>query len=216
MADLRIIEVRDLLRVSTVAINPYVIPRTVTVHGQDFRYALEVWINETKSPSVFIQSNTMLLAQVPDSQLTSPIRTVSVVSSQLTATEISKIEFRVGNMPGTVGGISQLIQNFIKLLLQDPGSDIFARNLGGGLLRAVGQQTSKSGQSLVADLQMGVDRTRKQIMTLQAGDRQLRPSEKLLYARLLDARFLVSELTVMGKIMLGNHAHQTASVNLEL
>lgn len=214
--DLRIVEVRDLLRVTTVQSNPGISPRTITVYGHDFRYALEVWINETRSPSVFVRSNMELLAQVPESQLTSPIRTVSVVSSRLTNTEISKIEFRIGNTAGTVGGVTQLVQNFVKLLLQDPGSDVFAPNLGGGVLRAVGKQTPENGQNLVADLQIGVDRTRKQIMSLQAGDRLLRPSEKLLHARLLDARFLISELTIMGKIMIGNHAYQTASVNLEL
>ena len=215
MVDLQVIEIRDLLDVIRV-FPANVSPRSITVVGKDFRSAHEVLINEAKSPSVYVVNNSTILAQVPPSVGKAYIRSVEVVSHKLTNTERSKITFRIGDTTHGVSGIERLIQTFLKILLQTPGSDIFAQKIGGGLLRTVAKQTSRGGASIVSDLHMGVERTRRQIMDMQANDQSILMSERLLHARVLEAKFLPSELALVGKISIGNQANQRGLVALGL
>lgn len=215
MVDLQIIEIRDTLEVLRVY-PARVAPRSITIVGKDFRSAHEVYINETKSPSVVIVNNNTLLAQVPVTIGKAPIRNVQVVSHRMTNTDSSKITFRIGDTTHAVSGMERLIQTFLKVLLQTPGSDIFSRKVGGGLLRTVAKQTAKGGGSLVSDLHLGVERARRQIMDMQANDQTILMSERLLYARVLEAKFIPSELALVGKISVGNQANQNGLVALGL
>ena len=216
MNDLRILEIRDILPLTNVVPARGVSPRSIVVTGQDFNNAYEVLINETKSPSVIIVNSTRLMAQVPVSVGAAAIRTVTVTSHRLTGTRSSKITFGIGDTTHMVSGIERLIQTFIKMLLTTPGSDVFAKNIGGGLLRTIARQTARGGGSMVSDFHMGVERTRRQIMTLQANDKTIALSERLLFARIVEAQFVQQELALVGKIAIGNQANQRSVVGLGL
>lgn len=214
MIDLQVIQVRDLLKVRRVT-EAGITPRTLLLTGEDFSSAQEVYINESLSPDIVVSDSTHILAQVPTPHLQSRIRTVSVVSSRLTRTRSSTIKFLFGNIPNRASGIERLIQLFLKTMLQTPGTDIWVPNSGGGLLRAVGRAVGKNDHaSVVADFQLSVTRARQQIMQLQASNPPTDLSERLLYARPIDVKFLPHELALVGKIDIANQAGKSAVVGL--
>lgn len=216
MVELQVIEIRDVLRVTGVQPIPHFSPRSIKVYGRDFRSVYEVLVNDATSPSVFVVSNQEMLVQVPPSLGRAPVRTVQAISHKLTNTEQSKITFRIGDTTHGISGMGRLIQVFLKMLLQAPGRDIFAWKLGGGLLKTVARQTTRGGGSMVADLTVGVERSSRQLMNLQSNNVALPLTERLLFARVLEAKFIQSELALVGKIMIGNQARQRGLVSLGL
>jgi hypothetical protein len=215
MVDIQIIEIRDILTVKRVAPAHGVSPRSLRIRGLDMRNVAEVSINEMKSPSVVVVNNNELLAQVPVPIGYGPIRSVVAISNRLTNTKRSTIKFKVGDSPGFTNGLERLIQSFVKILLQTPGTDAFSPKLGGGLLTAAGKAAAHP-QSLVGDVQHGVDRTRRQLIAIQAHDPALALNERLLYAVLLDARFSPQEQALSCKIDIASHAMNSSVVAMEV
>lgn len=217
MIDLRIIEIRDVLPVTSIEPVEGVDPRTIRVRGSDLANVHELQINESPSPSIVIISGTEVLAQVPEALGDAPIRTVSAISHRLTKTKRSTITFAIGDTPGYVTGRERLIQSFLKLLLQTPGTDAFAPNLGGGVLKAVGRAGhAKGAGSLVAEVQTGVDRVRRQIMAMQSREPHLQVDERLLYARLLRADFNAQAGALFTTIDIASQALVSSVVALEV
>jgi len=219
MIDLQMIEIRDILAVKRLEIAHGVIPRSVYVRGADLRSAAEVWINEYKSPDIIQIDNQTVLAQVPNAIGEGPLRSVNVVSSRLTSTKNSRIAFKLGDSTRYISGIERLVQVFLKILLQTPGTDAFSPLLGGGILRAAGRlsgSATAAANTLVADVDVGVSRTRRQLLSLQAHEPALALQEKLLYARLLEAKFVPQEQTLYAIIDVANQAMQSSVVSLEV
>jgi len=217
VVDLQVIEMRDILKVTGVTFVPDFTPPTLLVKGQDFNNAFEVYINESKSPSVVISNSQQLLAQVPESETDSPIRSIVVVSSRLMKIERSKVMFRLGDSPKSVDGFERLIQTFLKIMLQSTNTDIFSPKLGGNLLSAVGKLISNpSSQTLTTDFTLAVTRARQQIMALQVGDPTLNLNERLAFAKVLEVKFVPSELALLGRVHLGNQAGRQSAVGLGL
>lgn len=217
MIDLQVIEIRDLLKVLGVRPVPMSDPPALDIRGIDFQHADEVLINDVKSPSVVIASNNQLLAQIPENEEISIIRSIIIVSNRLTRTDRSKINFRLSDSPKMVDGMERLIQTFLKILLQTPGSDIFVPDAGGGLLRALGKQIGKpSSATIASDVHLGVTRTRQQLMQLQAKESALALTERLLYARVQRAVFTPTELALNAKIQIANQAGQASTVGMGL
>jgi len=217
MVDLQFIEIRDILKLTQVAHVAGSNPPTLAVGGVDFNSAQDVLINEVKSPDVIITSSRELLAQIPSGQVGQSIRSVVVTSNRLTRTDRSFITFGLTDTPGTVDGFTRLIQTFLKIMLQSPGTDAFSPKIGGGLLRAVGQLVKRPNSgTLVADFKRAADESRRQIMSLQANNPRLSMTERLLYARVTEARFLPETLTLEGRISIGNQAGNGSVVGLGL
>lgn len=217
MVDLQTIELRDVLKVTGVGFVPDSSPATLSVQGEDFRNASEVYINETLSPSVIIDSSKLMLVQVPEAIEGGPITSIVVVSSRLTRTDRSKVMFRISDSPTSIDGMERLIQTFLKIMLQSPRTDIFAPQSGGGLLRSVGKQVrNPSTATMVSDFHLAVTRARQQLVNIQAKDPTLTLSERLLYAKVLEAKFVPNELALLGKILLTNQTGRTGVVGLGL
>jgi hypothetical protein len=215
MIDLQIIEIKDILKVNNISPLKNIEPMSVEIEGSDFRNTEYVLINDSRSPSVVILSNTKLLAQIPEGEETRPISSVAVISSRLTKADRSIINICIGNNPKSVDGFERLIQTFLKILFQTPGTDLFAPKSGGGLLGCIGKPIRRPTQSsLVSDFHAAVTRTRQQIISSQANDSTLRLDERLLYAKVVDAQFFTSELTLSGKIQIGNQAGNSNLVNV--
>lgn len=223
MIDIQVVEVRDVLPLTKVYIAEGVEPATLVLEGRDFVNAQYVYINNIQAVTVEIVSSSTITVEVPF-ELVTPINSVVVVSNKLTRTDRSRIAFRMNDQPTSVQGIERLIQKFLKVMLQTPGQDIWSPNIGGGLLGAVGKVfgkgtlgvTTAASGTLAADMQVAVDRARRQIIAIQANSPASTASERLLYARLLESRFLPHEMALYGRIELANHAGQSAAVRLEV
>lgn len=91
------------------------------VRGDDFSQATEVWVNKRKQPFTLI-SQTELLASFP--ALDGVVDTVEVVSTSKTTSRRSFFAYQLGDLR-PISGPMKVIQQFVKLLLTSPGSDVF-------------------------------------------------------------------------------------------
>lgn len=191
--------------------------RTLKVFGDDFRSAAEVLMNEVTVPSFAVLDKTTLLAQVPDALVSSTITSVSVLSQRLIITPRSFIKFHIGPTPGKTRGILRLMQLFLRMLFQTPGSDIFAPNLGGGALSHLGQSVSvEEGSDIVSSFIVSVDNTKSQIVQIQARNQSLPPDERLLSANVQSAGFNKNETALIASIELVSQAGDSAVARFEM
>jgi len=191
---------------------------TLDVTGEDFRSVDDVMINDISSPDVVVLSKTRLLAQLPDSLQRNPdVRSVLVLSRTFTVTSKSLLRFRIGDTPGRTQGINRLVQLFIKLLLSNPGSDRFNRQLGGGALKNVGSNfDAVEGNTIKADFTIAIDRTARQIISLQSRDGSLPADERLLSATLVGATFSRASAALFINVELVPQSGRPARLNLEV
>lgn len=192
--------------------------RALDVIGDDFSSVDDVFINDMISPDVIVVSANRLIAQLPDSLQDHPdIHSIMVVSRQLTLSASSLLRFRMGNTPGRVNGVLRLLQLFVKILLSEPGSDIFNKQVGGGLLRNIGATFgSEEGDTIRADATVAVDRAARQVISVQSRDGTLPRDERLLNASLVGATFSRSSGSMFLSVEVVSQTGVPARLNLEL
>ncbi len=208
---------QETVKVSLVRPVPGLAVRTLDIIGDDFRSADEVLMNEVPTPSFVIVNKNRILAEVPEVLKDSTISSISVLSRRLTITPRSYIRFRIGRTPSKVRGILRLLQLFLRILFQTPGTDIFSPKLGGGALVHLGQSVSiEEGSDLVGDFVVSVDQTVSQIIQIQRRDQSIPPDELLLTARLLSAGFNKNETALIASIEVVSQAGRSAVARLEV
>jgi len=106
---------------------------------------------------------------------------VTVLAELPTRERASVIHLSLGRTFRPLKGLERLVQLFIKLLLQTPGSDKFNPERGGGLLRLAGPEMLGS-PALTTAVSMSVSRTKEQIYSLQRRVPRTPPDERLLDA----------------------------------
>ncbi len=219
--DFQCVHPQESIRLSQILLTPantVGLPRALDIVGEDFRSVDEVTINESESPDVIVLSKTRLIAQLPDElQTTLDIRTVSVLSRRLTVTSRSLIRFRISDKPGTVRGIFRLLQLFMKILFQTPGSDIWNRKSGGGGLKNVGETfSSEEGADIIADFVISVSNTSRQIVATQGREPRLPRDERLLTAKVLRVTYDRNIGALLATVEVTSQAGRAATANLEL
>lgn len=215
--DLQFVVFQDALRLTGVREIPGLEPRSLQILGKDFHHAVEVQINEIKSPSYVVANSRTIIAQVPNGQEKSTVRSVSVLSSDFTATFRSKIQFRIGDDPKMASGLRSMMQTFLKVLLTTPGTDSFAQRIGGNALKNLGSSFDISQTSnVVSDFTIAVSRASSQIRTMQARQTRLDDDERLLAANVLHVRFEPATTSLVARVELIPQSGKRAVVNLEL
>lgn len=208
---------QETVKVSLVRTVPGLAVRTLDIQGDDFRAVDEVLMNEVPSPSFVVLAKNRMLAEVPAVLVSSTISSVSVLSRRLTITPRSYIRFRIGRVPSKTRGILRLMQLFLRLLFQTPGTDIFAPKLGGGALVHIGQSVSiENGTDLVGDFIVSVDNTVRQIIQIQSRDQSIPPDERLLTAKVLSAGFNKNETAIITSIEVVSQAGRSSVARLEV
>ena len=209
MKSLQVVQISDSIPVSRiVSLGDSGIYR---LYGQDFRFVEQVLFNDIDAESFAIETRTTILATLPFPR--SDLQDILVLSSRSTMTERSLV--RPSLRGGSVEGLTRLVQRFTKMLLQTPGSDIFAPDAGGGLYDLVGQVVSSTAASdLVARHNLSVSRTAEQIQALQArSDRYVPAAERLLGAEVLTVDFDRNTSTLRSRVRLRSAAGE-ALLNL--
>lgn len=193
------------------------VPLALMIEGDDFTAVDEVQINSITSPDVIILNQHRLIAQVPALIQLGTVATVTVLSKNLVVTPRSFLRFRIPRTPGRVHGILRMTQLYLKILFTTPGTDIFAPDLGGGVLQNLGATFgADQGGDVVSNLAVAVNQTTRQIVALQSRDQRIPRDERLLSARLASAGFNRAEAALIGTIELASQAGRTALANLEL
>jgi len=190
-------------------------PPVLDVFGQDFRAVDEVVINDLLSPGWNALSKTRLLVILPEGLTPAQVTSINVTSRKLVVTDKSILKFRVSSTPAKVTGILRLMQLYVKLMLTTPGSDIFNKKAGGGLLSFIGSTAyGAEGGDLVRRFVIANDQVSRQIIAIQSRQPSLPPDEKLLAAKVLSARFSISQSALMASTELTTQAGRSAATNL--
>jgi len=190
-------------------------PRTLDITGADFRSVDEVLVNGIESPSVVVVSANRLLAVVPPAVAAQYVDSVQVVSRRITLSRRSLIRFRIGKQPSKVRGVLRLVQLFLKILLTTPGTDIFDKKLGGGVLKNIGATFGRNQRgAIISDFVIAVDTAVRQIVAVQSKDASIPLDERLLSARIISSQFDVNELALSVSIELVSQAGSSAVANV--
>lgn len=216
---LEVVKYRDLVGIKELSrFVPGAELPTLEILGEDFTHVEEVRINEVTSPEFIIVGKTTLWAVLPVGARNS-ISTVEVISSTFTKTAAaSKLQFKIGTTSRRVSGILRLVQLFTKWMLQSPGSDIFNREMGGGLQDLVGKvATTKGMEPVMSAIAQAIDRTSTQIRSAQLRSRGV-PSadERLLSATLVDFGIFEGKMEAQARVRIRAVSGAAAVSNLSL
>lgn len=211
--DLQIISYKDSAAISNVGVAPGSAGTVLSLQGRDFINVTDVLINGVPSPQYVVASPTQISAQIPESQMTQFIRSVTVLTSSVGRTGASVVSFRQSGGRGEAIGITYLVQTFLSVLLATPGSDIFNPELGGGLRSLVTGAVANS--AFRAEVSQAITRTMTQILAMQAAE-ALPAEDKLSSAQLLEASYDRRSSTVSVRVQIFSTAGRTADAGIRL
>lgn len=215
MIDIKCISIRDLLPIASAQYAQGISPLSLYITGSSFDQASSILINDIEAPEYMVLSPSRLLVQVPTSEKDLPLRKLAVLAESPSMTRSSLLHFTVGSALRTLKGIERLVQFFVKLLLQTPGSDKFNKTLGGGLLGAVGKNISKTDTKNIQAAVVGsVNRTRDQILTIQAQNSRIPADERLLSVKTDAVGFDPNTASVSASLILAAVSGRQAVANL--
>lgn len=211
MDSIQLIRLLDVLEVNTLQTAVGVVPRSIIVTGKDFRSVESVLIDSYEAPSFVVLSTTQILVEVPEALQEAIITSVTVLSTKVTFSERSLVEFTVGSIPRKVTGIQRLMQMFLRILLRSPGSNIFHPRSGGGLFKRVGGVINRNA---AADITIAVNTTQQYIVAQQTPERNIPPSERLLAAEISSISVDEKATAAYVTVVLTNHAGVKAAATL--
>jgi hypothetical protein len=213
--DFQVVVPQESIELRDVSIGSYNGFAAVRVTGKDFSAVDEVLINDVPSSGVYVVSGTELVASIPEGVTT--VTSVVVLNRTFTVTASSLLRFRVGKTPGRVSGTLRLVQLFVKTLFKTPGSDIMAPSSGGGFMRALGSNISKSdGKNLLTDLVVAVNQTTRQLIGIQSRDQRSARDERLLSATVTGSSFDKTQGALYVTVELLSQSGKASTVNMEL
>jgi len=212
--DLQYIQFNDALPLTGVEEIPGLVPRSLKLQGEDFTNAIEVQINDATSPSFVVASPKIIIAQVPNSSSGRSIQSVSILSSDFTASLRSILSFKIGNSPREVSGIKALMQTWLKVFLTTPGRDSFTKSLGGNVQQYIGGQNTTS--TITAVFSTAVQQTTNQVMALQRNQKGLPDDQVLIGSELLGLQFDPTLPGLLARVALYTQAGTRAIANMEL
>jgi len=215
--ELQVVQLQDVLPVGSVTYVPGLSPPSVELKGPDFRSVEQVLINDAEAPEVIAVDSSTLLVQLPATEATSVVRTVSVLSSRFTRSEASRIRFRLSLNPKEISGLERMMQTFLITFLTTPGTDAWSPSRGGGAQKIVGANFPKDTTGgVVAEFAVAVSRTRSQVIAMQSRSSVLSNDERLAGAEILESYFNTNSLGLVARIKLTARSGRSAIANLEV
>lgn len=212
--DLQYVQYQDVVPVKRIGLVAGFYPPAFDIYGRDFRQVSDVLINDQPVQEFVVLSQTRLVAQLPRRLADTRIERVMVLSKAFTATEQSLLKFRLAPASRLAKGLPKLVQTYVKLLITTPGSDIYDKEAGGGLMALHLRSGNRQDRSLhLGAFAACVARTQDQLVREQT-NRQLPLTEKLLSADLVSVDFDPNSLTIKGRVRLTSMAGSEALANL--
>jgi hypothetical protein len=184
MKDIKVAKLKNSLTVKNVT-KVSSSPPILQVTGEKFESATEVLINSISAQQWVATENDTILVYLPASLSTVPITSVAVITEDFVQNIPNLVYFEIGSKIQAVEGIQKLIQNFVKILLQSPGSNKF-QSVGGGLLKIAGQTLINGGDKTArTDIIDAVTRTKSYLFSAHSKNPKIPLAEKLLDAQVL-------------------------------
>jgi hypothetical protein len=119
---------------------------SLDIKGTGFQGISAVLINGVRSPVYVVLNDSHVIADIPESELGSPIRTLNVLKISQADYDASIISFESLTPSSQSNPSNEIVQFVLKYLFTSPGSDIFTPNAGGGLLSILGTDPQRSSQ----------------------------------------------------------------------
>lgn len=214
MKDFSIIAARVLLKVHSLAPIRGFNPPSVTVLGDKMNLAQEVFYNEIKVTEFVISAPNRLIVRIPDSQVGREFVSIQVFSSVNITKTSAALSFELIQPMKQVEGMERLIQSWMIIFYTNPGSDVFDTKSGGGVRSIIGKNTNTQGKGVSADLALAIERTKSELLRLQAKDSRIPLSEKLLSASLTNMNFDDKTATLSATVALKNMLGEQAEVSV--
>lgn len=214
MEDIQVVRLIEVVDVRTIENAQGVSPRSLIITGGPFSEVEKVIMNGFPSPEFFQLDTRRLIAQVPTNLVDQPISDVMVLSAKASMTSKSLVELSFGTRPRKLEGIQKLVQSFIRLLLRTPRTNIFHPRSGGGLPRLIGKTISANLDETRGDVTLAVSRVRQYLLSTQASNRRIPPSERLLNARVVSVDLDLSSTTLSVTVLVESQAGETAGATL--
>tara|TARA_R110002126_G_scaffold15892_1_gene64478 strand:- start:104 stop:742 length:639 start_codon:yes stop_codon:yes gene_type:complete len=210
----------DDLQVLSVEDIEDVFPRTLRLVGRGgFNTAQRVVINDYGVDTFVVVSDTIMLV-VPGAVFDSvPIESMNVVviSGELTNTQRVRLVFGPTVRLRKVTGVQKLVQQVVKTMLSNAGSNRFRVQEGGSLLKLTGfSMTPAAKPRIVTALSQAISATETQVVAAQANVRGLPLDERLLSLALGSVSFNDATLEVQANIALLTYVGRSVSLPLVL
>lgn len=185
MEDLQIVKLADVVTVNRVRI---LSGAELRLEGANMDGTSVVRVNHRDVP-FSVLSNVVIDVHLPEELQQVPIQTIDVLSDSFSGTDRSRVIPSVSGPARSVTGLLKLIQQYVAVLFTTPGSNIFRKEEGGGLLQLLGANVDPTAPSSYTSIvQTGVDKTNRDIIRSQL-TRRLPDDERLRSARLQDVSF---------------------------
>lgn len=211
MNDLRTVVVRDVVIVREISM-PSRDPPMIRLRGEDFSKAYLVTINGIAVTDFKILSKEIIEFVLPEALRAPPHRlsSVDVYSETFTSTPTSFLEPRLGSMPATTRGLHKLVQQYVKILMTKPGTNVFDLESGGGLSTVIGALTDQRNmQAIVANVMSAINRTSRQVFNSQYR-RAMPADERLKSVQVADIRVDPRSTGINIKLLFESEAGKAA------
>lgn len=214
MIDLRVVNAKALLRITSVAPIRGFLPISILVVGEKLDQTTEVQYNGVQAEEFSRASSTRLIVKVPESQVGKPLRDLKVLSPVSVVKQDAVITLGLTSPPKTISGIDRLVQNWVLIFMTTPGTDIFSPNSGGGGASIVGRPTDRTGKGVAADLSMAIEKTKNELLRIQSSNQTIPPSEKLLSSNLDTVEYDSASTVLSARVLIQNMLGDAAEVSL--
>tara|TARA_Y100000034_G_scaffold31466_2_gene38472 strand:- start:753 stop:1415 length:663 start_codon:yes stop_codon:yes gene_type:complete len=217
--DIQFLSIADDIRVISAVEVEGADPRALRlVCDGDVRYAKTVSINDLDIADFSAVSDRALLVVLGDrfEGTTVGQMTFTIISSRWTSGQRVRLVFTPTLNVTRVRGIQKLVQQVLKSLLSNSGSNRFNKSEGGDVLRALGLTLDPNSKAQIAAVfTEAASRTEEQIISAQVG-RSLPASERLLSFSFSRVSFNPESQQAVAYLSLITYAGQTVSVPLVL
>lgn len=213
MIDLRVVNAKALLRITSIAPIRGFLPTSILVTGDKLNRTTEVQYNGVEAKEFVIASSTRLIVKVPQSQVGKALKDFKALSPVSAAKQDAIISLGLTSPPKTISGIDRLVQNWVIIFMTTPGTDIFSPNSGGGGASIVGRPTDRTGKGVAADLSMAIEKTKNELLRIQSSNQNVPPSEKLLSSSLDTVEYDASSTVLSARVLIQNMLGDAAEVS---
>ena len=126
---IRVLQLRRLLDMTSIFELPNVTPRALEIRGPRMDYAASVQLNGTDADAFAVLSHDRLLVQVPRT-VAGVVTEVAVLSDYVDPGSRSLAYYDFGEHLFETRGKYRVLQNYLKLLLTTPGTDVWSMDAG--------------------------------------------------------------------------------------
>ena len=219
-SDLQILQMVDTLQVLEFEEVAGSSPRAVDVLGVGgMLSASSVYVNGLSVPNFEILSDYYLRVTLDPPFSDTPVSgmDISVASNKLTSTRAVTLVF---GFPMTsmsrVSGIMKLVQQVLKCLLSDGGSNRYSPSDGGGLVQMIGGSMTEDASARVGSAVANAISTTSDLVISAQANESLPDDEKLLALSLSGVSFNSSDQSVYASIRLVTYAGTIITIPLPL